>query len=84
VYATGVVRSRALVMTTSNGKLPRNERIHLWIGIPVTGAGDDRNVVSITAMTSSAGTDILVGEGKDRVLLSQLLREAYNIRLEMR
>jgi hypothetical protein len=84
VYATGVVRSRALVMTTSNGKLPRNERVHLWIGIPVGGGSDDKNVVSITAMTSSGGTDILVGEGKDRVLLSQLLREAYNIRLEMR
>jgi hypothetical protein len=84
-YDAGPMRGLGwlLSVTTSSGKLPRNERVHLWIGVPVAGS-DQKNVVSITALTSSSGSDILVGEGKDRVQLSQLLREAYNIRLEMR
>jgi hypothetical protein len=84
VYATGIVRGRVLSMTTSSGKLPRNEKIQLWVGIPVAGAVNDKDVKSISAVTSSSGADILITEGGARVSLTQVLREVYGIRFEMR
>jgi hypothetical protein len=84
VYATGIVRGRVLSMSTSSGKLPRNEKIQLWVGIPIPGSVNDKDLKSISAVTSSTGADILITEGSGRVSLTQVLREVYGIRFEMR
>lgn len=86
VYATGVVKARVLTMTTPTAakRLPANERVQLWIGIPSATDPSNRELKSISATTTPTGTDLLIGEGKDRVSLMQVLREAYGIRLEMR
>ena len=86
VYATGVVKARALTLTTPSAakRLPASERVQLWIGIPSAADSSNRELKSIPAVTSATGTDLLIGEGKERVLLTQVLREAYGIRLEVR
>ncbi len=82
VYATGTVKNRVLVMTTVTGKLPANEKVNLWIGIPVPGGTDTRDAKSFAATTSGLGTDLYIGTGKDRVSFTLLLKEVYGIRLE--
>ena len=86
VYATGIVRSKLLTMTTPSAakRLPASERVQLWIGIPSAADSSNRDLKSISAMTTATGTDLLIGEGKDRVSLTQVFREAYGIRFEMR
>ncbi len=86
VYATGIVKARVLTMNTPTAakRLPANERVQLWIGIPSATDPSNRELKSVPAVTTATGTDLLIGEGKDRVSLTQLLREAYGIRLEMR
>jgi hypothetical protein len=84
VYATGVVKSRVLSISTTGGKLPSNEKVQLWIGIPNLSDPNNRDLKSLAAVTSASGTDIFVGEGRDRVSFTQLLKEAYGVRLELR
>jgi hypothetical protein len=86
VYATGVVKARVLTIITPTAakRLPAAERVQLWIGIPSAADLSNRELKSIPAVTSATGTDLLIGEGKDRASLTQVLREAYGIRLEMR
>lgn len=86
VYAAGIVKARVLTMTTPTAakRLPASERVQLWIGIPSATDSSNRELKSIPATTTATGTDLLIGEGKERVSLTQVLREAYGIRLEMR
>ena len=86
VYATGIVKSKGLTMTTSSAakRLPASERVQLWIGIPSAADSSNRDLKSFSAVTSASGTDLLIGVGKDRVSLTQVLREAYGIRFEVR
>lgn len=86
VYATGVVKARVLTLITPSAakRLPASERVQLWIGIPSAAGSSNRELKSFPAATTTTGTDLLIGEGKDRVSLTQVLREAYGIRLEMR
>lgn len=86
VYATGVVKGKGLTMTTPNTakRLPASERVQLWIGIPSAADSGNRDLKSFSAITTATGADLLIGEGKDRVSLTQVLREAYGIRFEVR
>jgi hypothetical protein len=84
VYATGVVKNRILSMSTTSGKLPGNEKVQVWIGLPIAGDPTNRDLESLTAVTSASGADVIVGDGKERVSFTQLLREAYGVRLELR
>lgn len=86
VYATGMVKARVLTMTTPSAakRLPASMRVQLWIGIPSATDSSNRELKSFPAVTTAAGTDLLIGEGKERVSLTQVLREAYGIRLEVR
>ena len=86
VYATGIVKAKGLTMTTPSiaKRLPASERVQLWIGIPSAADSSNRDLKSFAAVTSPTGTDLLIGEGKDRVSLTQVLREAYGIRFEVR
>ena len=86
VYATGIVKAKGLTMTTPSiaKRLPASERVQLWIGIPSAADSSNRDLKSFAAITSPTGTDLLIGEGKDRVSLTQVLREAYGIRFEVR
>jgi hypothetical protein len=85
VYATGVVKNRVLSISTTSGKLPSNEKVQLWIGIPTPGDSSNRDLKSLPAVTSATGTDIIIlVEGRERVSFTQLLKDAYGVRLELR
>ena len=86
VYATGIVKARVLTLTTLSAakRFPAAERVQLWIGIPSATDSSNRELKSVPAVTNATGMDLLIGEGKDRVSLAQVLRDAYGIRLEVR
>jgi hypothetical protein len=86
VYASGVVRTRVLTLTTQAGarRLPAGERVQLWIGIPSATDINNRDLTGVAGQVNPAGTDVLIGDGKDRQTLTQILRDAYGIRLELR
>ena len=86
VYATGIVKARVLTLSTPSAakRLPVSERVQLWIAIPSASDSSNRELKSIPAVTTANGGDLSIGEGKERVSLTQVLREAYGIRLEVR
>jgi hypothetical protein len=86
VYASGVVRAKALVLNTPSGarRLPPSERVQLWIGVPDALDPNNRDLSSVSGLTTATGMDVWIGEGKDRQTLTMVLRDAYGIRLELR
>jgi hypothetical protein len=81
VLASGTVRSRVLTMITSGGRLPAGERVRIWISVPV---GSSNDLKSFVGNVNADGTDVMLESGKDRVSFLSVLRDAYNIRLEMK
>ncbi len=81
VLASGTVRNRVLTMITGSGRLPAGERVRIWISVPV---GSSNDLKSFVGNVSTDGSDVLLESGKDRVSFASVLRDAYNIRLEMK
>lgn len=81
VLASGTVRNHLLTMTTSSPRLPAGERVRIWIAVPV---GSTNDLKSFVGNVNADGSDVLLESGKDRVSFVQVLRDAYNIKLEMK
>lgn len=81
VLASGTVKNRVLTMITWSPRLPAGERVRIWISVPV---GSTNDLKSFVGNVNADGSDVLLESGKDRVSFIQVLREAYNIRLEMK
>ena len=81
VLASGTVKNRVLTMITWSPRLPAGERVRIWISVPV---GSTNDLKSFVGNVNGDGSDVTLEAGKDRVSFVQVLREAYNIRLEMK
>ncbi len=81
VLASGTVRNRTLTMWVTGVRLPAQERVRIWVGVPSTGASD---LKSFAGIVSTDGADVLLEVGKERVSFSQVIREVYGIKLEMK
>ncbi len=77
-YASGAVRKNVLSLVAKNKSLPSLERVHLWVTIP---GGDPESFPGVATFT---GQDVLIEIGREKLSLQQVLREAYNIKLEWR
>jgi hypothetical protein len=81
VLASGTVRNRTLTMWVTGARLPAQERVRVWVGVPAAGASDLKSFVGIV---SADGTDVLLEVGKERVSFAQVIREVYGIKIEMK
>ncbi len=75
-YATGIIRRNTLILTAENARLPANETVHLWIGVP------NEETRSFKVVVSKDGKDCHLEIKGEKISFATLLREAYNVKLE--
>jgi hypothetical protein len=81
VLSSGTVKAKTLVMATSGGRLPPFVRVKVWIGITEKGTAD---LLSFSGSVADSGMDVTLEEGGDRVSFTQVMREAYGVKVEFK
>ena len=81
VLSSGTVKAKTLVMATSGGRLPPFVRVKVWIGITEKGTAD---LLSFPGSVAESGMDVTLEEGGDRVSFTQVMREAYGVKVEFK
>ncbi len=78
VLAAGEVKNKTLVLRAPNARMKEKELVKLWVVLPKPAKQEP---LSYSGQTTGDGQDILL---TDKVLLSQLLKEAYGLKLEIK
>ena len=81
VLSSGTVKAKTLVMATSGGRLPPFVRVKVWIGVTEKGTAD---LLSFSGSVADSGMDVALEEGADRVSFTQVMREAYGVKVEFK
>ena len=81
VLSSGTVRAKSLTMATPGGRLPPFVRVKVWIGISEKGTAD---LLSFSGSVAESGMDVTLEEGGDRVSFTQVMREAYGVKVEFK
>jgi hypothetical protein len=81
VLSSGTVKTKTLVMVTSGGRLPPFVRVKVWIGVTEKGTAD---LLSFSGSVAESGMDVTLEQGGDRVSFSQVMREAYGVKVEFK
>ncbi len=81
VLSSGTVKAKTLVMATSGGRLPPFVRVKVWIGISEKGTAD---LLSFSGSVAESGMDVTLEETGDRVSFTQVMREAYGVKVEFK
>ena len=81
VLSSGTVKAKSLVMMAPGGRLPPFVRVKVWIGVTEKGNAD---LLSFSGSVAESGSDVMLEEGAERISFSQVMREAYGVKVEFR
>ena len=81
VLSSGTVKAKSLAMMAPGGRLPPFVRVKVWIGVTEKGNAD---LLSFSGSVAESGSDVMLEEGTERISFSQVMREAYSIKVEFK